>query len=359
MKADKAEPKPAIREWFISLLLLLLGVIILRNFVGEIYYIPSSSMENELLGGDFVWVNKLAYGPRFPETLLTLPFTRNKLPFTRNIPSYLKWIELPYFRLPGYTHIKRNDVVVFNYPAERGVPVDKKTNFVKRCIGLPGDTITLKDKTVYIGKRALDGLPGFLYSYEVTSAIDTLDMYLYRTMHVTEAEISGMANRYIFLLSKTQADSVRKMPFVTSLKLLIAPYSSSNLFPGGERFMWSNDNYGPLIVPKKGMTVHLSADSLALYSDIIRDYEHHSLSLVNDSIFIDGKYATCYTFKMNYYFMMGDNRDNSEDSRYWGFVPEDHIVGKASFIAFSIQPRPRSQSAWKRIDGHRFFKWVK
>jgi signal peptidase I len=335
---------------------MLAAIVILRNFVGEIYYIPSSSMENTMLPGDFVWVNKLSYGPRFPQTLITLPFTKNKLPFTRNSPSYVDWIELPYFRLPGFSHIKRNDVIVFNYPMESGVPVDKKTNFVKRCIGLPGDTLLIKNKTVYINSHEIDKLPTYKYSYEVVANSDTLGLHLYRTMHIDEGELID-DNKYSFMLTAAESDSIKNMAGVYSVKLLTMQYSTNTLFPGGEYFLWSRDNYGSIVIPKKNATVHLSIDSIALYARIIEEYEHHSLQTKNDSIFIDGYYSTHYTFKMNYYFMMGDNRDNSEDSRYWGFVPEDHIVGKASMIAFAVNEGPRS--FWHRINWKRIFKWIR
>jgi signal peptidase I len=314
-------------------------------------------MEDSMLPGDFVWVNKLAYGPRFPETVLALPFTENKFPFSRNTRSYLKWVELPYWRLPGYTHIRRNDVVVFNYPAEDDIPVDKKTNFVKRCIGLPGDTVTIRGKMVYINSLAAGDVPLAKYSYEIQGNTDTLGLHLYRTMHISDGGLISNDFTYSYLLTKSQADSIKKLAGVFSVKISSVSYSTNTLFPGGEYFLWSKDNFGPIVAPKKNETVHLTMDSLAMYFRIITAYEHHSLETRNDSIFIDRKYATHYTFKMNYYFMMGDNRDNSEDSRYWGFVPEDHIIGKASLTMFSLSQEKKS--FWHRINWHRLFSWVK
>jgi len=316
-------------------------------------------MEGELIPGDFVWVNKIAYGPRLPQTILSIPFTKNKLPFTSNTPSYLTWIELPFFRLPGYTEIKRNDVVVFNFPLEFELPVDKRTNFVKRCIGLPGDILQVADKEVVINKRPAGDLPGYLHAYLIDATIDTLQEFVNRTMQITETEVATNSKQYIFMLSKTQADSIRKISFVNNIKPILSNEYQNNLFPVGPHFLWNKDNYGPVIIPKKGSTVHLTIDNLSLYENIIAHYEHHKLETKGDSIFIDGKYSTNYTFKMNYYFMMGDNRDNSEDSRYWGFVPEDHILGKASYIAFSISPWPRNTSVWKRFNGKRSFHWIR
>jgi signal peptidase I len=316
-------------------------------------------MEGELVPGDFVWVNKMAYGSRFPETILSIPFTKNKLPFTQNTPSYLTWIELPFFRLPGYTEIKRNDVVVFNFPLEFELPVDKRTNFVKRCIGLPGDTIQIIEKGVMINKKAVADLPDYYHAYLIDATIDTLQEYVNRTMQITETEVATISNQYIFMLNKGQADSIRKLPFVTNIRPILSTEFQTNIFPEGPHFLWNKDNYGPIIIPKKGVTIHLSIDSLSLYQNIILHYEHHTLETKGDSILIDGKYTTHYTFKMNYYFMMGDNRDNSEDSRYWGFVPEDHILGKASYIAFSVSPWPRNTSLWKRFNGKRSFNWIR
>lgn len=351
------QQKSPFRAWFFNLLFLFAAVIILRNFVGEVYFIPSSSMENSMFPGDFVWVNKIAYGPRFPQTLLTLPFSKNKFPFTHNAPSYVNWIELPFFRLPGYTHIKRNDVVVFNYPAEDGVPVDKKTNFVKRCIALPGDTLQIHNKTVFINHKALAENPSVKYAYEVLANSDTLGSYLYQTMQVYEGGLISQYHTYSFLLTNNQAERIKHIPGVVWVKLQTTSYSTNTLFPGGRYFMWNRDNYGPVVIPAKKMTIHLSIDSLTLYSRIIETYEKHKLSTRGDSIFIDGRYATHYTFKMNYYFMMGDNRDNSEDSRYWGFVPEDHIIGKASMVLFSV--KQEKGSVWHRINWHRFFTRIR
>jgi len=315
-------------------------------------------MEGEVESGDLVWVNKLAYGPRLIQTLLSLPFSGNRLPFTKNSPSYSTWIELPYLRLPGYTHIKRNDVVVFNYPMELNLPVDKRNNYMKRCVGMPGDTLQIFDRDIFIGKKMLDGLSNYHYSYLIQATTDTLQTYANNHLHIEETEVGTNAKEYIFMMTRAQADSLRKLPCVTSVVPNTATYTSNVLFPKDPHFLWTDDDYGPIVIPKKGATVRLNIDSIALYERIIRDYEHHKLETKNDSIYIDGTYATHYTFKMNYYFMMGDNRDNSIDSRYWGFAPEDHIIGKGSMVVFSANPGPRGQSLWKRINIHRWFNWI-
>ncbi|HSY77682.1 MAG TPA: signal peptidase I [Bacteroidia bacterium] len=322
--------KSFIRELFSLILWTFVIVLILITFVGSFSYTSSESMEGDIMPGDLIWVNKLAYGARF----------------------------IHYFRMPGYTHIKRNDVVVFNYPLEFNLPIEKKGNYMKRCIGLPGDTVKIFDRDVFIGKKALEDFPDFHYSYTVKSTIDTLEKYVHRTTHITETEVGTSTKEYIFMMSKAEADSVRKLPFVTSVNPSITIDSPANMFPTGSDFRWTDDNYGPIVVPKKGVTVHLSADSLSIYERIIKNYEHHTLETKHDSIFIDGTYTTHYTFKMDYYFMMGDNRDNSIDSRRWGFVPEDHIIGKASFIFCSVEPGPREKNFLQRWNGKRFFKSI-
>ncbi len=346
------------KRLFIWILALTITVLFLRNFVGETYFIPSSSMEDELLAGDFIWVNKLAYGPRFPQTILSIPFTKNILPFSNKLPSYLTWIELPYFRLPGFGPIKRNDIIVFNFPAEDGHPVDKKANFVKRCVGLPGDTIEITDKTILINKKATVSLPKVKYSYEVSSSADSLASYFYRTFNINEGGMVSADNKYIFLMTEKEADSISKLSNIFYIKRLSDQYATPNMFPGGKFAFWNKDNYGPLIIPKKGKTIRLKVDSIELYQRIITVYEKHKMNISHDSIFIDGHYDTTYTFKMNYYFALGDNRDNSDDSRFWGFVPEDHIIGKASFILFSLK-QTMGKLAWKGFNAARSFTAIR
>lgn len=326
--------------------------------MGETYFIPSSSMEDDLLTGDFIWVNKFDYGPRFPQTLLSIPFMKDYLPFSHTVHSYVNWIELPYFRLPGIEKIKRNDVIVFNFPAEDGPPVDKKSNFVKRCIGLPGDTIRIDSKTVTINGKAIASPPKAKYSYEVYASVDSLGSYLYNTLHITEGGLISADNKYIFLMTEAEADSVRKMDNVLHVEQLSVQYPEPDMFPGGKFSLWNKDYYGPIVVPEKGKTIHLNTDSLVLYARLITVYEKHTLGVQHDSVFIDGKYATTYTFKLNYYFTLGDNRDNSADSRFWGFVPESYIIGKASFIILSLKPN-QEKSGWKGINWSRSFTSIR
>lgn len=339
------------KKWFFALLAALLVVLTVRTITGEVYFVPSPSMESSIMPGDVVWVNKLAYGIRLPQTLLALPFVNNKLPFTKNTPAYLTWIELPYVRLPGYSQIKRYDVVAFNLPMETDKPVDKRTNFVKRLVGMPGDTVEIRNTNVFINGTELAPLATFTYSYRIISASDSLLTRLWRCQAAQDK--AQDENSYSFLLTKATADSIRKMPGIQSVTPVDDTYSSSALFPGGKYAFWNSDNYGPLVVPKANTTVNLNVDGIPAYSAIISAYEHHVLAIRNDSIFIDGKYGTKYTFKMNYYFVMGDNRDNSFDSRYWGFVPEDHIIGKVSLRIVATESLP--DNAHQR----RWFKWIR
>ncbi|HXB12886.1 MAG TPA: signal peptidase I, partial [Bacteroidia bacterium] len=242
------------RELFSLLLWVFLVVFILMNFVGSFSYISSSSMEGEVEPGDLIWVNKLAYGPRLIQTLFSLPFANNRLPFFKDKPSYSTWVELPYFRFPGYSHIKRNDVVVFNYPMEQDLPVDKRDSYMKRCVGLPGDTLQIFDRDIFIGKKLLDVHNNYKYSYLIKSTTDTLQPYANKYLHIAETEVGTDSKDYIFMMTKAQADSLRKLPCVTSVTPNIASYSSNMLFPKDPDFPWTEDNYGPIVVPKKDLT---------------------------------------------------------------------------------------------------------
>ncbi|HTA26546.1 MAG TPA: signal peptidase I, partial [Bacteroidia bacterium] len=250
------------------------------------------------------------------------------------------------------------DIIVFNFPDEDGAPVDKKANFVKRCIGLPGDTLDISDKAVLINRKPVASPPKAKYSYEVYAMVDSLATYLNRILNVTEGGLVSSDNKYRFLLTEAEADSVSKMSNILSISRVSVEYATTDMFPGGRFSFWNKDNYGPIIIPQKGATIKLNKDSLLLYERIITVYEKHKMNISNDSVFIDGKYASTYTFKMNYYFMMGDNRDNSDDSRYWGFVPEDHIIGKASFILLSLK-ESTGKSHWKGINWKRSFTSIR
>ncbi len=335
--------KSHVREWLEAVVVAFVGVIILKSFLFEPFAIPSDSMSGTLLSGDYVVVNKLSFGARIPITPLTIPFTHQTI---LGMKSYSDAIQFPYMRIPGFSEIERNDVIVFNFPAEelfpldgeaKQYPVDHRTHFIKRCIALPGDTLQLRDKTVFInGKEAIAPV-NLLFNYVIkvdSSKTDSLN--LTKLGMVRESKQGKYVYFTITMIPKT-ADSLKLNPRIISVEPELSPPGSfdEQVFPHEEKLSYNLDNFGPLIIPKEGQTITLHADSLSMWERIIVDYEHNEMVVKGDSIFINAKYATTYTFKMNYYFVMGDNRHFSMDSRYWGFVPEDHIVGVASMILFS------------------------
>jgi len=385
----KEPPKTVTREWVDAIIFAVVAATIIRTFLIEAYTIPTSSMEKSLLVGDYLFVSKIAYGPKIPNTPISFPFVHNTLPFTKDVSSYLDWIELPYWRLPGLGKVHRNDVVVFNYPVGDTVstryqsnasyyslvrkfgrkavwtdkaqfgkiiyrPVDKRENFVKRCIGLPGDSLQLVNKKVFInGKPNHD--PGIKeYEYYVNTDGQSINPIILDRLGVTESYRSG-TGQYAFMLSEKAKEGIAKLPIVRNISVSNYPagVTDPDIFPHDTTdYKWNRDNYGPIYIPKKGATVALNMKVLPLYKRIIGVYEGNDLKVKDGKIFINGKQADHYTFKMNYYWMMGDNRDNSADSRYWGFVPENHVEGKAVFIWLSLDPHKSlfdGKIRWSRL----------
>jgi signal peptidase I len=375
-KKEASQPKKkksVIREWVDAAVFAIVAASIIRIFLVEAYTIPTGSMEGSLLVNDYLFVSKVSYGARTPMTPLAVPLVHNTLPFF-NCKSYTELVQWGYHRLPGFGHIERNDVVVFNFPAGDTValevqqdqdyysllrnynndrafvknnftvlsrPVDKKENYIKRCVGIPGDTIEVRGGYLYVGNKLSKQYPHSKMTYTIaTNGQVSLDEFVEeQDMNPEELNYDPNSKMYIANLSNDQVAAIKKMNGV----IAIAPFvldkndTRDNAFPNDTaNFKWNRDFYGPFIVPKAGQQVTLSLQNIALYQRIIANYEHNSLDIKDGKIFINGKETTTYTFQMNYYWMMGDNRHNSADSRYFGFVPDDHIVGKAWFVWLSF-----------------------
>ncbi len=366
-KSIEKKKKGPIREWFDSVLFAVVAATLIRWLFLEAYTIPTGSMEKTLLVNDFLFVSKVHYGTRTPKTVLQVPLTHQKIWFT-NLPSYSTAIQLPNYRLPGFTSIKNGDVVVFNYPGcperpdEYGgfdkYPVDLRTNYIKRCIGIPGDKITIKDSQVYINDMAMENPPNLEKWYTIESNT-SINPRLFNKYDVTERGSTTSQGKYLYSINATKeaVENLKTLDFVTNVypDIIAADdkFTPYKTFPYNDSlFTWNRDNFGPLVIPKKGVTIKLDAKNMALYKGVITTFDHNENAEVKDGkIFIDGKEITEYTFKQDYYFMMGDNRYESDDSRYWGFVPEDHVVGKAVFIWMSINSDGSflNKIRWKRL----------
>ena len=381
------------REWFDAIVFAVVAALIIRTYVFEAFTIPTSSMEKSLRVGDYLIVSKIHYGPKRPNTPLSFPFVHNTLPFSKTAKSYVEWIKLPYHRYPGITTIKRNDPIVFNYPAGDTVcenyqssisyydlireygrkavwnnkvslpgygpcgkviahPVDKRENYVKRLIGMPGDKLQIIDGIVYINDEQGFQPENMQFGYTVTTTGNGINKRILDKYDITEVRNSANPNECTLFISEKVAEELRSLSFITSVERNITPAGTdlqSEIFPHRpDLYPWNVDNYGPIEIPKKGQTVQLTLENLPLYERVIHAYELHDLKVEGNKILIDGQPAESYTFEMDYYWMMGDNRHNSADSRFWGFVPENHIVGKPVFVWLSIN-KERGGIRWKRM----------
>ncbi len=372
---SEAKPKTKIREWWDAVLFAVVAATLIRWLIMEAYTIPTPSMENSLLVGDFLFVSKFHYGTRTTSTPLQIPLTHQKIWFT-NIPSYLEWIKLPQYRLPGISSVKRGDVVVFNVPPQElneGVlyPVDLKTNYIKRCVAVPGDTLRIVDKQVMNNNTPLGNPPEMQYNYIVQSKTliseRNLDHFEIGPEDINQVETLDDRVIYNLSLSQSKIDKIKaeKLAYIISIELDQKNSSEGNVLPyyrnqyaTDQSFSkWSIDDFGPLWIPKEGVTIPINEANLTLYGKTIELYEHNdNVKIEKGKLLIDGKEVTEYTFKQDYYFMMGDNRHNSLDSRFWGFVPEDHIVGKAFFIWLSID---KNADFIHKIRWSRFFNLIR
>ena len=347
----KLKKKSAAKEWIKAILFAFITIVLFRIFFFEAFTIPTPSMEKPLLTGDYILVSKINYGQRLPITLLSFPFAQQRLPFTENTKSYFDWIEIPYIRLFGPPDIEHNDVVVFNYPMEDEHPVDQRTYYVKRCVAIAGDTLEIRRGQVYINSKYNDVPEKLQFNYKILSDTDTIDTEEFTKLGITEGGKLHNKGEYWFTLDAEGKQKIEKIEHVVSAEPLFEKKGRYNdyMFPESEHFLWNVDFFGPVYIPKQGDSVKLTSENLPLYERIISVYEKNNLHISNDSIFINDKYSNQYIFKMNYFFMMGDNRHNSADSRFWGFVPEDHIVGKTILVLLSIdKSETGSNIRWDR-----------
>ena len=393
------------REWADAIVFAVIAATLIRGFYMEAFTIPTSSMEQKLLVGDFLFVNKMAYGARVPNTPLSFPFTHHSFP--EEVPligipvpgggnqSYVEWIKFPHYKLPAMQDMERNDCVVFNFPAGDTVaierqnevyeqivrnymykhkiswaqakakidkeytvkvrPVDKRENYIKRCVGLPGDKLEIIDSKLMINDKDAYFDEGAQFNYIVKTNGEGFDMNYFYEEAITTEEIKELAeNIYVMTLTNKAANKVSQLVQVEAIQKYIQPKGQQEdptyaVFPNDKQYDWTIDNFGPITIPKAGETVQLTTKTLPLYRRVIVNYEYNDLQIKGNDIYINGEKATSYIFKQDYYWMMGDNRHNSQDSRYWGFVPDDHIVGKAVFVWFSTDTKWGTGIRWDRL----------
>ena len=393
------------REWADAIVFAVIAATLIRGFYMEAFTIPTSSMEQKLLVGDFLFVNKMAYGARVPNTPLSFPFTHHSFP--EEIPligipvpgggnqSYVEWLKFPHYKLPAMQDMERNDCVVFNFPAgdtvvverqnevyeqivrneavSNGVsisqarnaihkkyniksrPVDKKENYIKRCVGLPGDQLEIIDSKLLIDGKEAYFDEGAQFNYIVKTNGSGFNQTMLHKKSITTEEVRQVGqDLYLMTLTDKAAAQVKQYTQVVAIEKYLQPKDqavdpTNSIFPNDSQYNWTVDNFGPITVPKAGATVQLTTRTLPLYRRVIANYEYNDLQVKGNDIYINGEKATSYTFKQDYYWMMGDNRHNSQDSRYWGFVPDDHIVGKAVFVWFSKDTKWGTGIRWDRV----------
>ena len=385
--AKPKKKKSKTREWTDAIIFAVVAATIIRVFFIEAYTIPSGSMEKSLLVGDFLFVSKVNYGARIPMTPVAFPFSHHTLPFTATTKAYWDGVQWKYRRLPGLQDIKRNDVVVFNFPEGDTValenqnpsyydlirangweatnrdytitsrPVDKRENYIKRCIGIAGDVISMKNGVANVNGKDEPIKNTGLMPYIIKFKSAEINFQVLKDLGLTEIQFIT-ADTYSVSATSEMVDEIKKMDFVSTVNMSAAPAGEEQLggiFPHDPNRPWNQDNFGPIKIPAKGWTVQIDSVTMPLYYRAIRTYEGNKVEKKGNDWYINDKIATSYTFKLNYYWMMGDNRHSSADSRYWGFVPEDHIVGKALFIWMSFD----GEGSWfSKIRWSRIFKGI-
>ncbi|HVN59429.1 MAG TPA: signal peptidase I [Bacteroidales bacterium] len=399
----------AVIEWLDALIFAVVAVSLINIFLFQNYRIPTGSMEKSLLIGDHLFVSKIAYGPRMPNTPVAFPFTQHTMPVTKG-KSWSDIIHWPYHRLLGVGKVRNNDPIVFNFPAGDTVviedqttsyyeimrriakemqdqdllqhrpdqgkayylslarkdmwsrfkiiyrPVDRRDNYVKRCIGIPGDTVRIIDSKVFVNGKLVPENETQQTTYAVQTNGTTINPKAFERLDIAKSDQEVLGSAYLLPLTKGNADKISKFTNVTEVRPIIFREYEPYIFPHSPSYKWTEDNFGPLWIPRKGATVRIDTSNICLYDRIIDVYENNDLRIDGATIYINGKPADSYTFKMDYYWMMGDNRHNSADSRYWGFVPEDHIIGKPKFIWLSLD---KDGSGLKSVRWSRIFHRAK
>lgn len=367
-KTKESKPKSFLREWSDAMLFAVVAATLIRWTTVEAFVVPTPSMENTVLVGDYLFVSKFHYGTRTVRRPLQIPLSHQKI-WGTEIPSYLPWIELPSYRLPGISEVKRGDVVVFNAPPKilnKGVeyPIDLKTYYVKRCVALAGDKFEIKNGKIIVNGQSLAVSANMKFSYFVETN-DEINKRNLRSLGLDSDDCYFMGRSkenkaiYRMLLTTNQVEQVKSVAYINSIQV---DYTRSEgpddgIFPQAKSNSWNGDNYGPIILPKAGMEIAINDSTLAFYGEVLSLYEgHKDVVLEGGKMMLNGKKVDKYTFKQDYYFMMGDNRHNSLDSRYWGFVPEDHITGKALFIWMSLD---QEADLLHKVRWNRIFSMIK
>ncbi len=350
------KPKPIRKKkssWLWAIVIALFILLFVRLFIFQTYVIQNSSMSGNLLPGDWVIIDKTVFGPRFPITIISLPFSP-LITKTSSPKYYLKWPQLPYYRIPGLGYIKHNDVIAFNYPLEEYTPVDKKIVYVKRCIGLPGDTIQIKNNKVLINQKNVT-IDNVLYEYKLNFKEKIIPEELLKKYGIDEGGPLNNYGEYFLYLSEEKAENLKSENSVISIKKNTKNYLVDNsvIFPHNPLSKWTLQNFGPLIIPKAGERISFSKNNIQFYSEILEKYEKCTVSIKHDSVYLNNLPLQSYFFKYDYYFVLDDNRDNGKDSREWGFLPVTNVIGKVSRVLISFDP---SSKDFLKIRYNRIFK---